>query len=136
LVDRWFDFTLLSVLAPFTAPYRPAFVSLGIIAGYLSLLLTWSFYVRTRVGQKTWRMFHYAGFLAFTMATAHGVFAGSDTGSPWAIAMYTGFGGAVLFLTFARILGGRYVPARAGKLAAPHARAAGPRPSETATGSR
>ena len=41
-----------------------------------------SFYVRRQIGQRAWRTLHYVTFLAFLGATAHGVMAGTDSGTP------------------------------------------------------
>jgi hypothetical protein len=42
-------------------------------------------------------------FLAFTLATAHGILAGSDSGSAWAAWLYTGAAAIVTFLLVVRI---------------------------------
>ncbi len=112
LFDRFIVFQPWQVALPFLSPYRPVAVGVGVLAGYLMVMLVWSFYVRQRLGQKVWRAFHYTSFLAFVLATGHGLFAGTDTSKLWAQLMYLVSGAVVLFLTYVRILGDRYVPAR------------------------
>ena len=70
----------------------------------LSLLVLLSFYVRKRIGQKTWRRLHYVSFLAFLAATAHGLMAGTDTSAPWVVLGYLLMTAIVVFLLTYRIV--------------------------------
>ncbi len=79
LFDSYAPFTLTQLLVPFTSTYRPLSVGIGIIAFYLALLVTLSFYMRRRIGAKTSRMLHYFSFLSYAGATVHGIMAGTDT---------------------------------------------------------
>jgi hypothetical protein len=54
-----------------------------------------------------WRNAHYVNFLMFVLATAHGFFAGSDAGEPWAVALYIGMGASVIFMSLMRIFAGK-----------------------------
>jgi hypothetical protein len=112
LYDAEFGFTLADLLVPFAAPYKPVAVAAGIAAGYLTLVITVSFYVRSLLGQRFWRILHYGTFGLFLLALAHGIAAGSDSSSLAGGLLYIGTGSAALFLTYVRILGGRYIPAR------------------------
>src|SRR5581483_11686966 len=58
LGDRWLRPGLRGIAVPFAISYRPQFTGLGIIAGYLALLLGPSFYVRRRIGARRWRQLH------------------------------------------------------------------------------
>ena len=64
-------------------------------------------YMKHWLGQKGWRMLHYASFALFVIAIAHGVVAGTDSGEIWVQLFYLGSGLTVLFLTFFRILAAR-----------------------------
>jgi len=104
LFDPTIGFGLTSVLVPFAAPWHPAAVAAGVIAGWLSLMLALSFRMRKWIGQKGWRTLHYASFAAFTLALGHALFSGTDLhgiGGPVLAALAAG---PVLFLTFLRIL--------------------------------
>ena len=46
------------ISVPFEMAYRPAFTGLGIMAGYLALLMGPSFYLRRRIGARRWRKLH------------------------------------------------------------------------------
>ena len=98
-LDKTVPFTLAQIAVPGLAPYAPA---LG----------------RRRAGRRStsWRSsspastsaagsasapggsLHYVTFLAFVGATAHGVLAGTDSGTPWAWWMYVGSTVVVVFL--------------------------------------
>jgi predicted ferric reductase len=110
LVDRTEPFSPLQVLVPFTASYRPLATGLGVLALYLTALITASFYVRARIGQRTWRRLHAATFGLYVLATAHGLLAGSSSDMVWMQWLYLASGAAVLFLALCRLL----LPARAG----------------------
>jgi predicted ferric reductase len=83
LGDSYTRFDLAQVVTPFVSDYRPIPVGLGIVGFYLMLLLSLSFYARPYISQRSFRLLHYAGFLAFAMVTLHGLLAGTDTGSLW-----------------------------------------------------
>ena len=74
----------------------------GQVAFYLMAAVLASFYLRRRIGQRAWRLFHYLTFFAFIGATAHGLGAG-DSASPWAWWLYVGSSVVVLFLFVYRI---------------------------------
>ena len=78
LGDRHTTFTVVEVLLPFGAAYRPFAVGLGQLALYGTTLLVASFYVRKRIGQRTWRLLHFGSFAVFALALAHGLAAGTD----------------------------------------------------------
>lgn len=103
-LDQSFSFTPLAILVPFESPYSPISVGVGQLTLYLSAIVTASFYVRRRIGQKSWRLIHYVTFLVFIGSSAHGIFAGSDSGTPWAFWLYLLPVTAVVFLTTYRIV--------------------------------
>ncbi len=104
LGDTYIDFKPWQLLVPFTGPYQPFWTGLGILAFYLFVALIASFYVRKRIGQKTWRALHYTSYLAFLIALAHGVMAGTDSGSQAMRALYLITGGLSVFLVLYRML--------------------------------
>lgn len=78
--DGYIQIDLARVFTPFISSYRPIPVGLGIIAFYLMLLLSLSFYARNHLGQKNFRLLHYASFAVFVMVTLHSLLAGTDSG--------------------------------------------------------
>ncbi len=51
---------------------------MGVIAGWLSLMLALSFRARRWIGHRGWRLLHYASFAAFGLALLHALAAGTD----------------------------------------------------------
>jgi methionine sulfoxide reductase heme-binding subunit len=104
VLDKTVEIGLGALLVPGLAPYRPLWTGLGVLAGELMLVVYVSFALRKRIGQKNWRRLHWATYATFAAATAHGLLAGSDSGQPWALALYLGAVGAVAFATAWRVL--------------------------------
>jgi sulfoxide reductase heme-binding subunit YedZ len=86
--DRLVRFDVLDAVVPFLAPYRPVAVGIGVLAAYASIVVIGSFSLRARIGARMWRRLHALSFVAFALALAHGVFAGSDVRSPAFLAIY------------------------------------------------
>jgi predicted ferric reductase len=106
LGDHYINFTLLQILVPFTTvDYRPLWVGVGQIGFYVWLIVAVTFYIRSLIGQKTWRVLHYASFAMYLMGLAHGIFSGTDVTAPWASYYYWISGGSLLFLLVGRIIG-------------------------------
>jgi methionine sulfoxide reductase heme-binding subunit len=108
VLDHTVEIGLPALLIPGLAPYRPFWTGLGVVAGELMLLVYVSFGLRRRIGMRNWRRLHWTTYAAFAGATLHGLMAGTDSGSPWALALYLGAIGAVTTATAWRAL----VPAR------------------------
>ena len=104
LGDHYIGFTLQQTLTPFASAYRPLEVGLGQIALYASIVVTFSFYVRRRIGQRTWRVLHYFSFAVYALALLHGLLSGTDTGVPLIESLYWSTGAILLFLTIYRVL--------------------------------
>jgi predicted ferric reductase len=106
LGDHYIKFTLLQLFLPFsTVNYRPLWVGIGQIGFYVWAILVWSFYIRSAIGQKTWRAMHYMSFLLYLMGIMHGLFSGTDSSASWAHLYYWISGGSLLFLFFVRFMG-------------------------------
>lgn len=105
LGDKYIKFTLTQILVPFsTMDYKPLWVGLGQIGFYTWVIVALSFYIRSRIGQKTWRILHYLSFGMYLLALLHGIFSGTDSSAVWAQQYYWFSGASLLFLFFARIL--------------------------------
>lgn len=125
--DAYIRFSLLDLLIPFYAPYRPLWTGLGSLALYLSAALIASFYLRSVVSRRVWRTLHYLTYLAFGLALVHGLLAGSDTTQPAVYWMYIATGATLLFATIYRIL-----TAHSSHKPAPRTNAASPAPRPAA----
>jgi predicted ferric reductase len=102
--DRYVSFPVRAVVVPFGGSYEPLLVALGQIAAWLSLLLIVSFHVRRHIGGRAWRRLHYASFVAFWFAVAHGLLLGTERTTVWANVLYMMTASVVTFLTLYRVL--------------------------------
>jgi predicted ferric reductase len=102
--DRYVSFPLRAIIVPFGGSYEPLLVALGQIAAWLCLLLIASFHVRRHIGGRAWRRLHYASFVAFWLAVAHGLLLGTERTTVWANVVYLTTASVVTFLTFYRVL--------------------------------
>jgi predicted ferric reductase len=83
LGDHFIGFTLAQILLPFTTTtYKPFLVGLGQTSLYLWIILVVSFYIRKKIGSKTWRAIHFTSFLMFILVVVHGITSGTDSSSP------------------------------------------------------
>ena len=87
LLDGWLRPSLAGVTLPFALGYRPFWTGLGVIGGWLSLILAASFYVRRWIGVKTWRWLHRWTLAVYALALVHVVGAGTDGRAPWMLAL-------------------------------------------------
>jgi predicted ferric reductase len=111
LGDRYINYQLAQILMPFgSINYHPVWVGLGQIGFYTWAIISASFYVRQRIGSKTWKFIHYVSFFNFIIAVLHGMASGTDSVLPWAQALYWILGGSVLFLTVGRVVAGLIQP--------------------------
>jgi sulfoxide reductase heme-binding subunit YedZ len=88
LGDPWLRPGLSGITVPFALGYRPIYTGLGLIAGYLTVLLALSFYVRRRIGGRTWRRLHRLTTGAYVLAVVHALGSGTDASLPavrWAV---------------------------------------------------
>ena len=104
LFDSYLKPGLAGIAVPFTLAYRPLFTGLGIIAGWLAAILGLSFYVRKRIGVKTWRFMHRFTIVIYLLALIHVTGSGTDARSPWMIAMLTALTAPIAFAFTYRIL--------------------------------
>lgn len=97
--DRYLPFSVAQLLVPFTASYRPLWVGVGVIAFYLLLLVTVTFYLRRQIGMVSFRYIHYASFAAYLGAVLHALFSGTDSSLPSVLVLYISTFAVVLFLS-------------------------------------
>jgi len=102
-LDPFKPFTLLQLAWPLAETYRPIWTALGVLALYLLLAVTASSYLRRALGNRAWFALHLTSYVAFVLLTLHGIFAGTDSATPWMLGVYVGSGALVLLLTLARV---------------------------------
>ena len=85
--DDFVEFTWGQLLfLPWTSEYEPFAVTLGWLA-MISLALTAASGGLRRF-LPGWRIVHALAYLTFALGLVHGLLAGSDSGTPWAIGLY------------------------------------------------
>ncbi len=80
--DPWLKAGVKGVLVPLAIGYRPAWIALGILGGYLAAILGLSFYLRRRIGARLWRSMHRLTVLAYVLSLAHALGSGTDASVP------------------------------------------------------
>lgn len=109
--DAYIAYTLRQVLVPFASEnYEPIWVGLGQIGFYVWAAVVLSFYVRARMGTRTWRLIHFFSFVVFALAMFHGILSGTDSSDPWVVRMYWYAGASLVFLMLYRILANPKLP--------------------------
>lgn len=99
MLDQFLPFSIGQILVPFTSSYRPLWVGIGVIAFYLTLLVTVTFYIRGRIGVKAFRWIHTLSLVAYLGATFHGLYAGTDSPLLSMQILYKGSLLTIIFLT-------------------------------------
>lgn len=129
LGDAWLKPGITGITIPFTLEYRPLWTGMGIVAGYLALLLGPTYYWRRKIGTKRWRQIHRATVIVFVLAVAHSLGSGTDGAGTWFRLMVLGSAALVLSLVIARY--GRRAPRRRPKKAVPATNPAVAEPTQT-----
>ncbi len=99
LFDQFLPFTLTQIFIPFLSTYRPIWVGLGVIGAYLSVLVTITFYLRKRIGQKRFKAIHLLSLVGYLGVVLHAFFAGSDSSLGAVQLVYLSTFLVVVFLT-------------------------------------
>lgn len=111
LIDTYVPTALSGVLIPFTAGYRPFALGLGTLALYALLLTAVSGWLRGgfagRISDEAWRRIHFAAYIGWGLAIAHGFLSGSDSHTAWAKVGYLACVGAVAGAALWRFVGGQ-----------------------------
>ena len=99
LFDTYLPFSVVQILIPFSSSFNPLWVGVGVIAMYLTLLVTVTFYLRRRIGQKAFRAVHLLSFIGYAGVTLHSLFAGTDSALLSTKLIYAGTALVVVVLT-------------------------------------
>jgi len=97
-------FGLGDLLVPGAMDYRPFWVSLGVIAFWLLIVVAITGSMRARLGAGMWKTIHMSSYIVFVAATLHGLVAGTDSGRLPLLAMYVAAGAGVAALATRRVI--------------------------------
>jgi len=103
-LDPFTHFGWNEILIPLASRYRPGWMALGIVAFYLGIAIGLSTWLRPHIGYVWWRRFHILTLGIFVLATLHGLGAGSDAQTPWALGTYLTSSALVALLLCRRVL--------------------------------
>jgi sulfoxide reductase heme-binding subunit YedZ len=95
LFDSYAKLDLIDLVVPFVGEYSPFWQGLGTVALDLILAIVATSLLRHRIGAGAWRAVHWASYLCWPIALAHGLGAGSDSGTWWLWAISLGCLGVV-----------------------------------------
>jgi len=87
LGDSYLRPTLADITIPFQISTHPGWNAVGIVAGWLAVLLGLSFYARRRIGTRLWRSLHRWTIAVYILGVAHAVGAGTDGRSLWLLVL-------------------------------------------------
>jgi predicted ferric reductase len=121
LKDTFFRFGVGGVLIPGLSPYAPLAVGVGVVAAWLTAIVTASFYVRKKIGPRNWRRLHYITIGLFCAMTVHGLGAGTDAHNALVLGMYSAATGTVLVLLIYRVVAAVSKSRKRGRARAAHA---------------
>jgi predicted ferric reductase len=99
MFGSYLPYSLAQILIPFISTYRPFWVGIGVLAAYLILLVTVTYYIRVRIGAEAFRIIHVLSLVGFVGAALHGLLSGTDSFLPAAQWAYLGTVGSVAVLT-------------------------------------
>jgi sulfoxide reductase heme-binding subunit YedZ len=85
LGDSYLHPTLTQIAVPFTL--QPVWTGIGVVAGWLALILGLSFYIRSWIGVRLWRRLHRWTVAVFALALAHTIGSGTDASSVWLVVL-------------------------------------------------
>jgi sulfoxide reductase heme-binding subunit YedZ len=83
LGDSFMHPGLADLTVPFASSYKTAWTTIGIVAGWLTIVLGLSYYLRARIGQERWKRLHRFTLLAWVLGVAHSLGEGTDAGQTW-----------------------------------------------------
>lgn len=107
LGDGYLRLSVVDIAVPFASGYRQPWMGLGIIAGWLFVVLGLSYYVRGRIGQRRWKTLHRLSAVAWVLGIGHSLGTGTDAGQRWFLAALVVVAVPATALGTARVLKGR-----------------------------
>jgi methionine sulfoxide reductase heme-binding subunit len=104
VVDSYTSIGLQDAIVPFLSGYKRFWLGLGAIASDTLIALTITSLLRQQIGHRFWRVVHWAGYLCWPIALAHGLGIGTDGGKSWVFYLTLACGASVLLAGAVRLL--------------------------------
>lgn len=83
LGDRYLRPSVADIAIPFASSYKEPWMAIGIIGGWLTIILGLSYYARARIGVARWRTLHRFTAVAWILGIVHTIGQGTDAGETW-----------------------------------------------------
>jgi methionine sulfoxide reductase heme-binding subunit len=96
VIDTYTSIGLGDAVVPFLSSYKRWWLGLGAIASDLFIALVLTSLARQRIGHRLWRLVHWAAYLCWPVAIAHGLGIGTDHTRAWMLGLTYGCVAAVL----------------------------------------
>jgi sulfoxide reductase heme-binding subunit YedZ len=109
VLDPFAHISIRDVIIPIGAEYRPVWLGLGVASFWILVALAATSLLRDRVGQRTWRLIHWAAYASWPLALIHGLGTGSDARAPWMDALVVSCSAAVVLAIADRLRDGRLI---------------------------
>jgi predicted ferric reductase len=90
VTDTFVSIPLTAAFVPFTSSYKTFWLGLGAVALDLLIALVVTSLVRNRLGLRAWRRVHWAAYVCWPVALAHGLGAGTDRATIWVFTLTIG----------------------------------------------
>jgi predicted ferric reductase len=87
-LDSYVPVGWVAAVIPFTSRWDRFWVGLGTASVDLMIALVLTSLLRARMRYRTWRVVHWSAYACWPLALVHGFVAGTDSGAPWAQAVY------------------------------------------------
>lgn len=78
IADSYTRFGAADVLVPWASSWRPTAVALGIIGGWLLVIVQATSLVMSRLPRRFWHGVHLSSYATFLLTTVHALLAGTD----------------------------------------------------------
>jgi methionine sulfoxide reductase heme-binding subunit len=86
LGDSFFHPSVADIAIPFASSYAQPWMGIGIVGGWMLIVLGLSYYARGRIGVARWRRLHRFTALAWVLGLGHALGQGTDAGTVWFLA--------------------------------------------------
>ena len=117
--DNYLPQNFVDIAIPFVGPFHPVPNGIGIISGYVFMVLSLTYYLRDRFGEARWKAVHRLVLLAWVGSIVHTLGEGTDREQAWFLVVLAVPAIAALVALGMRVRG----PARSEPAAPPGARA-------------
>jgi methionine sulfoxide reductase heme-binding subunit len=104
VLDTYVSISVQDAVVPFLSGYHRFWLGLGAIASDTLIAVAVTSLLRQRIGHRFWRVVHWAGYLCFPVALAHGLGIGTDHSKSWVLYLAVACGAVVLVAAVIRVV--------------------------------